>query len=88
MRVRFGIFFEFGVVHVLVDVSFHGHQLTRLETRTKESTHVCEYMRCTRECAVKGVVLIFSRGNSRPQFVERGLSASTFVGTRKMVNYI
>ena len=74
---------------MLVDVSFQGHQLTRLEPRTKESTHMCKCMRHIRECVVKGVVLIvFFRGNSRPQFAKRGLSASISVGTRKMVNYI
>ena len=59
MRMRFGYLFSLRQVHVLVDVSFQGHQLTRLETRTKESTHMCEYMRRTRECVVKGVVLIY-----------------------------
>ena len=61
MRVRFGIFFEFGVVHVLVDVSFHGHQLTRLETRTKESTHMREcmfgnFMREVKATALSGLL--------------------------------
>ena len=71
MRVRFRNLPLFGLVHVLVDVRFHGHQLTRLETRTKESTHVCKYMRCIRECAVKEVVLIFSWKQPTSIFGER-----------------
>ena len=62
--------------------------LTRLETRTKESTHVCEYVLQNGMCGVKVTVLIYVCRNNRLQFSERGLSVSTSVGTRKMVNYI
>ena len=34
-------------------------QMTRLETRTEESTHVREYEQSIRLCAVKAVVFIY-----------------------------
>ena len=61
--------------------------MTRLETRTKESIHVCEYvgvethMRSESNCGDLS-------SHDRPRSPERGLSVSTYVGTRKMVNYV
>ena len=63
-------------------------QMTRLETRTKESTHACEYGPGKGSCEVKALVCIRVCRNNRLQFSERGLSVSILVGTRKMVNYI
>ncbi len=62
--------------------------MTRLETRTKESTHVCEYVPTNDMCEMKVKVLICVCQNDLFRSSERGLSVSTFVGTRKMVNYI
>ena len=66
----------------MVTILFHS---TRLETRTKESNT------CTNSWVVKLVgamkVIIETLASVADRFIRRGLSISTIVRTRKMVNY-
>ena len=87
-RMRWGQIKMCCQVRILFGIGTKRFQMTRLETRTKESTHVCEYVPKNGMCGMKVKVLICVCRNNRLQFSERGLSVSTSVGTRKMVNYI
>ena len=75
-------------VRVFSSVWTQCRRMTRLETRTKESTHTYKQMCSKRANVVKAAVLIHDYRSNQLQFQERGLSTSTPVGTRKMVNYI
>jgi len=61
-------------VRILFGIGTKRFQMTRLGTRTKESTHVCEYVPKNGMCGMKVKVLICVCRNNRLQFSERGLS--------------
>ena len=58
---------------------------TRLETRTKESSIDARPWVCTPDCTMKITAGMCALATD--QLIERGLSMSMYVRTRKMVNY-